>query len=904
MSDPSNPTSSELRERWAREVRERLSTLRLPPAREAEIVDELSQHLDDRYRELIAGGASSEEAARAALADFRSGNVLAQQMASLRQAQAAPVVTPGGPGGHFVGGLGQDLRYAARTYWKQPGFAAASVLTLALGIGATTAIFSVVYGVLLKPLPFDEPDRLVSVRQFAPHGAGTNQGRATFLTYRENQRVFEGIGAWDGAEVSVTQSGEPERVEALLVSAATLPLLRVQPALGRFFSIEDEAPGSPLRVVLTHGYWQRRFGGAANVVGRRLVIDGTPGEVVGVLPSSFTFLRTRPDVVLPMELDISAGRWISFGFQALARLKPDVTLAQANADVARMISLLPPMFRRLELQPNVRPLADDVIGNIGEILWILLAAVGVVLLIACGNVANLFLVRAEGRHQEFALRAALGANRGRIARALLAESMVLALAGGALGIALAQVATGLLRTIAPAELPRVDDIDIDATVLMFTVGVSLLSGALFGLFAVVRFGNPGTTALKEGGRSAGDAPGRRRTRNALVVGQVALALTLLIVSGLMIRTFIAMRQVDPGFVRPNEVQTFALAIPETLISDPKQAARTHERVAERLAQVPGVVSVGLSSSITMDGEDNTNAIEVEEFPLPEGRLPRLRRFKSVAPGYFETMGNPVVAGRSFTWNEIYERRHVIVISSPLAREYWGEPARALGKRIRSYPGDPWREIVGVVGEERDDGLNQPATAIAYWPMLNETYRWRTMAYAVRSTRVGTPGFLGELERAVWAVDPNLPLADVLTLDEIQSRSMSQTSFALVMLGIAASIALCIGVVGIYGVIAYAAAQRTREIGVRMALGAQVGDVRRMFLRHGLALAATGIVLGIGVAVVLTRVMAAFLFGVGPMDPITYAVVSGVLAAIALLATYLPARRASRVDPVIALRAEV
>src|SRR6185503_12305015 len=328
-----------------------------------------------------------------------------------------------------------------------------------------------------------------------------------------------------------------------------------------------------------------------------------------------------------------------------------------------------------------------------------------------------------------------------------------------------------LRTIAPAELPRVDDIDIDAPVLLFTLGVSLLSGVLFGLFAVVRFGNPSTIALKEGGRSAGDAPGRRRTRNALVVGQVALALTLLIVSGLMIRTFIAMRQVDPGFVRPHEVQTFALAIPETLISDPDQAARTHERVAERLAQVPGVVSVGLSSSITMDGEDNTNAIHVEEFPVPEGTLPRLRRFKSIAPGYFETMGNPVVAGRSITWSDIYEQRPVIVISSPLAREYWGEPARALGKRIRSNPGTPWREIVGVVGEERDDGLNQDPTAIAYWPMLNETYRWRTMAYAVRSTRVGTQGFLGELERAVWAVDPNLPLADVLTLDEIQSRSM-------------------------------------------------------------------------------------------------------------------------------------
>jgi putative ABC transport system permease protein len=889
---------------WAREVRERLSSLRLPPAREAEIVDELSQHLDDRYGELIAAGMSPEDAARAALRLFQSGNVLSKQMASLQQSHAAPPLTPGAPTGHTFSDLGQDLRYAARTFWKQPGFAAAAVLTLALGIGATTAIFSVVYGVLLKPLPFEEPDRLVTVRQFAPHGAGTNHGRTTFLTYRENQQAFEAIGAWDPAEVSITQSGEPERVEALLVSAATQPLLRVQPAIGQFFSAEDEAPGSPLRVVLTHGYWQRRFAGARNVVGQRLVVDGIPGEVIGVLPSSFTFLRSRPDVVLPMELDVSAPRGISFGFQALARLKPGITLAQANADVARLISILPPIFARLELQPNVRPLADDVIGNIGEILWILLAAVGVVLLIACGNVANLFLVRAEGRHQEFALRTALGANRGRIARALLAESVVLGLAGGALGVALAQVAIALLRRIAPVELPRVDDIDIDATVLLFTLGVSLLSGTLFGLFAVVRFGDPSTAALKEGGRSAGDAPGRRRTRNALVVGQVALALTLLIVSGLMIRTFIAMRQVDPGFVRPREVQTFAIAIPSTLISDDDLAARTHERVAERLAQVPGVVSVGLSSSITMDGEDNTNAIHVEDFPVPEGQLPRLRRFKSIAPGYFETMGNHLVAGRSITWSEIYERRPVIVISSALAREYWGEPARALGKRIRSNPGTPWREIVGVVGDERDDGLNQPPTAIAYWPMLNETYRWRTMAYAVRSTRVGTSGFLRELEQAVWAVDPNLPLADVLTLEEIQSRSMAQTSFALVMLGIAASVALLIGVVGIYGVIAYAAAQRTREIGVRMALGAQTRHVRTMFLRHGLALTATGIALGIGVAVVLTRVMASFLFGVGPVDPITYAVVSVVLAAVALLATYLPARRASQVDSVIALRAEI
>jgi putative ABC transport system permease protein len=825
-------------------------------------------------------------------------------MEPLKQPPLPPAIAPGLSMGSVCRDLWQDVRQAARVFSKQPAFAAAAVLTLALGIGATTAIFSVVYGVLLKPLPFHEPERLVSLQQIAPHGAGANHGPGTYLTYRENYQVFEGIGAWDPTEVSITGGGDPERVQGLLVSASTLPLLRVQPILGRAFSAEDDTPGGPPRVILTHGYWQRRFGGAENVVGQQLIIDGRPTEVIGVLPASFKFLRTRPAIVLPLPLDVNAPRGISFGFQALARMKPGVTLAQANADVARMISLLPPTFARLELRPNVRPLATDVIRNVGQILWILLAAVGVVLLIACGNVANLFLVRAEGRHQELAVRAALGASRGRIARALLSESVVLALAGGLLGVLLAQAAIGLLRTIAPAELPRVDDIGIDWMVLLFTVSVSVLSGALCGALAVIRFGKPSITALKEGGRSASDAPGRHRTRDALVVGQIALALTLLIVSGLMIRTFLAMRQVDPGFTRPEDVQTFVLAIPASLISDPQQAARTFAGVAEQLARVPGVTSVGLSSSITMDGEDNGNYAAIEEFPDPEGTMVKLRRFKSIGPGYFETMGNRLVAGRSITWNDVYEQRPVVIISEPLAREYWGEPAKAIGKRVRgSSSRFPWREIIGVSGNERDDGLTQPPTAIVYWPLLNESYRWRTMAYAVRSTRVGAPGFVRELEQAVWSVNPNLPLATVQTLEEIQVSSMTQTSFALVMLGIAASVALLIGMVGIYGVVAYVAAQRTREIGIRMALGAQIGDVRKMFLRHGLWLTTIGIAIGIGIALMLTRVMSAFLFGVGPMDPTTYAAVSAVLAGMTLVATYLPAHRASRVDPVVALRAE-
>jgi putative ABC transport system permease protein len=604
-----------------------------------------------------------------------------------------------------------------------------------------------------------------------------------------------------------------------------------------------------------------------------------------------------------MQLDRADADGVSFGFQALGRLKPGVTLSEANADLARMIPLLPQVgFERLQLEPNVRPLAQDVFGNVGHILWILLATVGIVLLIACANVANLFLVRAEGRQQELAVRAALGASRGRIARELLSESLMLGLAGGVAGLLFALAGIGLLRRLAPATLPRVDEIGIDPVVLLFTLAISLLTGLLFGLIPVLRFGTPNATALKEGGRAASDAPVRHRTRNALVVAEVAMALVLLIVSGLMIRTFVAMRQVQPGFVRPEEVQTFRIDVPAALIADPEQMARTHDQIAERLRQVPGVSSVGLSSSITMDGEDNGNPTFVEHVHAPYDGLPPLRRFKSVAPGYFETMGNQIVAGRAITWTDIYQVRPVVVISEQLAREYWQEPSDALGKRVRNDSN--WHEIVGVVGNERDDGLNQPATAIVYWPLLNDTYQIRAMSYAVRSSLVGAPGFLRELQQAVWSVNPNLPLAAVLTLDEIQADSMAQTSFAMVMLAIAASVALLIGVVGIYGVIAYIVTQRTREIGIRMALGAQTADVRRLFLRHGLLLTGAGIALGIGVSLVLTRVMSALLFGVGPMDPITYAALSAGLAAVALLATWLPARRASRINPIAALRADM
>ena len=855
-----------------------------------EMDDEMRFHVEMEAADLVrTQGLSPQEARRRAMIAFGGMQRFREEGHDAR-------------GVRVLEDLVADLRYATRICAKRPGFAAAAVLTLALGIGATTAVSSVVYGVLLKPLAFHEPDRLVLLLHRVPDGDTRNQGPDTYLTYRDNQRAFEDIGAWDRGEVSITAPGDPERVEALEVTASLLPLLRVRPMLGRHFEEQDDDPGSALKVILTHGYWQRSYAGAPDIVGRSLQVDGRPAEVIGVLPTSFRFPRSDPAVLVPKPMQPVND--VSFDFQAVGRLKPGVTIDDANADVARMIPLLHPSYEVLEMQPHIRPLSEYVSGGIGSMLWILLAAVGLVLLIACANVANLFLVRAEGRHQELAMRTALGASRGRIARVLLTESLLLALIGGALGLALAYGAVVLLARMAPPGLPRIEEIGLDLPVLLFALVISILSGALFSLIPVLRLGKLNFVALREGGRSSGEAPGRHRTRNILVVGEIALAVVLMIGSGLLIRTVMQMREVHPGFIRPQEVQAFRLTVPQTLVSDDQAFARTLEQIAQRLGQVPGVASVGLSSSITMDGEDNSNPLYVEDVPAPAPMMTPFRRFKSVAPGYFETMGNPIVAGRSITWTDIHENRPVVVISESLAREYWQEPSRAIGERVRgTFDATPWREIVGVVGDERDDGLNQPATRMVYWPLVNDTYNERTISWAVRSSRAGTPGFVRELQQAVWAVNPDLPIAGARTLDEIRASSMARTSFAMAMLGISAGIALLLGVVGIYAVIAYVAAQRTREIGIRLALGAQIGDVRKMFLRHGAMLTAAGIALGIVAALGLTRGMSALLYGVSSMDPVTYAAVPAVLAAVALLSTYLPARRASRVDPVVALRAD-
>jgi predicted permease len=811
----------------------------------------------------------------------------------------------------------------ARRLLRAPLFAAVAILTLAVGIGANTAIFSVVNGVLLKPLPFYDPERLVGVWHTAP-GINIpllNQGPTNYFVYRDENRSFEDFALWDGAAVSITGTGEPERVQALRVTDGALGILGVAPAVGRNFTRDDDMPGAPDRLMLAHGYWQRKFGGDTTAVGRTMVVDGKPHEIIGILPEGFRFLDRTAQVFLPFRFNRAEVHVGNFSYQGIARLKPGVTIEQANADVARMLPLtverfpMPPGFTRqmfddARIGPLVRPLSQDVVGDIGQMLWILLGTVGLVLLIACANVANLFLVRAEGRQQELAIHAALGASWKRIAWELMSESMTLAVMGGAVGLGLAYAGIRMLGAIAPDGLPRIEEISIDPIVLAFTLTISLVAGVLFGVIPVLKFARPQVAgALKEGGRASSAGKARHRARNTLVVAEIALAVVLLVASGLMIRTFQAMQKVDPGFTRPEEVLTIRVSIPISLVADPIQTARTHEQIAERIAQVPGVRSVGVTSSVTMDGFDSNDPIFVEDFPTPEGRIPKMRRYKWAGPGYLETMGNRLVAGRTLDWNDAYTKAHVAVISENMAREFWKEPALALGRRIRSGPLSPWRTVVGVVGNERDDGVTKPAATIVYWPVVVEqlwtegTSVQRNLAYAIRSERSGSPTLLKEVQQAVWAVNPNLPVANVQTLEEIQAETMAQTSFALVMLSIAAGVALLLGVVGIYGVISYIAAQRTREIGIRMALGAAQRDVSGLFLRHGLVLSGIGIALGAAGSAGLTRLMASMLFGVNPLDWVTYVSVAVGLGATALLASYLPAARAARLDPSVALRAD-
>jgi predicted permease len=704
-----------------------------------------------------------------------------------------------------------------------------------------------------------------------------------------------------------------------MVTDGFLPTLRVAPALGRRFTLEDDGPGSPRRTIITYGFWQQRFDGRRDVVGRTVTVNGSLYEIIGVLPRSFAFLDTTPALLIPLGFDRATTTIMNFSYPGLARLKPGVSLEQANRDVARMIPLTPQKFppgalgptwfADARLGPDVRFLSDDAVGDVGRVLWVLMGTIGMVLLIACANVANLFLVRADSRQTELAVRAALGAGRWQIARTLLSESLALGLAGGLVGVGLAAATVCVVRATAPSALPRVADIGIEPVVLLFAAALSVSAGLLFGLLPVLRFASPRLAALRDGGRTASDGRSRNRVRSALVVVEIALALVLLVASGLMFRTFFALRQVEPGFTRGDQVMTVELSIPRAFSTNPESIVRRHQEIADRMAGIPGVRSVGMTSSVAMDGQGMSNPLLVEQFPLPEGQAVQSRRMKWISPGYFETMGTRLVAGRGLTWADVYGFAPVLVINERMARQYWKTPAEAVGKRARESALSPWREIIGVVADERQDGLAQEAPPIMYWPCMVKTffggasYAQRGLTYVIRAPRAGAPGFVDEVRHAVQAVDRNLPLAQVRTVEQIAAASMAHTSFALVMLTIAAGVSLLLGVVGIYGVVSYIAAQRTREIGIRLALGAQTGDVTSLFVRHGLGLAATGLALGVAVAAGLSSLMSSMLFGVRGTDPLTYAAVSAGLAAAVVVSAYVPSRRAARMDPIAALRSD-
>jgi putative ABC transport system permease protein len=849
----------------------------------------------------------------------------------------------------FLDSLSRDLRYAVRAMRRNPTFTVVVVLTLALGIGANTAVFSVLNSVLLKPLSYPRAEELVALRQIAPGATGSasasdalNLSPSMYLTYNENNRVFESLGVWVSTNGTATGVAEPEQVRAIGVSDGVLQSLGVAPEAGRWLMAEDQTgavrpPPSVYRaytkVMLSYGYWQRRFGGDRSVVGRTLIVDTQPKEIVGVLPRGFRIGNADADMIFPLCFDreritLAAAGAGGFTYQGVARLRPGVTIAQANADIARMIPIWmnswpeapgtsSRVYETWKIAPALRPLKEEVVGGVTDVLWVVMTTISLVMLIACANVANLLLVRAEVRQRELALRAALGAGRGRIVRGLLVESLLLGLIGGALGVGLAYAGLRLLLAIGPANLPRLGEISLDSKTFAFTAVLSLASSVLFGLIPALKYTRPRMTATLGGfGRSASVSRERHRVRNVLVVAQVAIALVLLVSAGLMIRTFQSIRTVEPGFTQPERLQLLRLFVTGPIVPDAERTTRMEEAIQNKLSSIPGVTSAAFGSAMPLEGYGpnlgvmNFGAIHTGDPRDSGSDTPPVRLFKYVSPGFFRTAGTRLIAGREITWTEVYSLRPLVVISENLARELWGTPAAAVGKRLRQDPGMPWHEVIGVVQDVHENALYEPAPPIVYWPtmsaFLNGTPKRpgaiRGVTFIVRSERIGTERFLNELRQAVWSVNANLPVSP-RTMRDVYDRSLAQTSFTLVMLAIAASMALLLGVVGIYGVISYAVTQRRREIGIRAALGGQQGELKRMFVRHGLALAGVGVAIGLGAAAGLTRLMSMLLYGITPLDPITYAAGPVILVIATVLASYLPARRAVSVDPVEALRSE-
>jgi len=804
----------------------------------------------------------------------------------------------------------QDLRYGARTFLKQPGFTLIAVITLALGVGANAAIFSVANMALLRPLPYQNPDELVMVWETAPKlGFPHNDvAPANFIDWRDQNRVFTQIAAFGGASLSLTGQGEPERIEGERVSASLFPLLGVAPALGRVFTEQEDRSGAQSVIVLSHSLWQRRFGGDTGLIGQSLTLNNHPYTVVGVMPAHFRFPGREQEFWVPMafEPDEAAGRGDHY-LSVVARLKPGVTRRQAQAEMDAIAARLLQQYPRTNTDQGVAlvQLHEEFAGAIRKPLLILMGVVGFVLLIACANLTNLLLARATQRASELTIRAALGASRMRLIRQLLTESVLLALSGGAVGALLAIWGVDLLETLVPENLAQARGVVMDWRVFGFSGAVSLLTGVLFGLAPALQISKLNLTeALKEGGRSGAGSGSRGRLRGALVIGEIALSLVLLTGAGLMIKSFYRLTGVDTGF-QPDKSLTMRMHLSGEKYGDSVKRRTFYDHMLQQVQSIPGVQSAGVITQLplTTQGLSFTFSLEGQP-PTPASNLP-LAVFRVISQDYFRAMGVPLLRGRSFTPQDSADAQAVVVINRTMAERFW-PGQEALGKRFKIGASDnpnPLMMVVGVVGDVRQSSLDQTLKPEIYVSHLQDR-RFFAIPRDLVVRTTGDPLAMAAAVRAeIWELDKELPLYQVRTMEQILSASVVGQRFNMLLLTVFAALALLLAAVGIYGLMSYATAQRAREIGVRLALGARASDVLRLVMKQGLILTVSGVAIGLAGAFALTRLMTGLLFGVSATDPSTFTLIAALLTLVALAACWIPARRAARVDPMVALRCE-
>ena len=797
----------------------------------------------------------------------------------------------------------KDIRYGLRSLLKRPGFTVIALIALALGIGANTAIFSLVNAVVLQPLPYPEPDELVWMwGNIRNAGNRASVSPLDFLDFRSQNKTFEQFAASGSLPGSgnLTGSGEPERLTVSLVTGNYFDAFGVRPALGRGFSLQNEKPGQDQVIVLSHAFWQKRFGGDPSIVNKTIVLDGKACEVIGVMPADVV-LPQPADLWVPMNFDVDPGmkqRKAHF-LRPIGRLKQGVTLAQAQADTDIIAAQLEQLYPESNTGWNLRlvPLREQLVGGTRATLFILFGAVGLVLLIACANVANLLMVRAAARQREIALRTALGASRFRIARQMITESLLLAIIGGALGALLATWGMQLLVRLSEDSIPRTANVRIDATVLAFTFLISLVTGVLFGLAPALRTVKVNLIdSLKDGLRGAGESALRNRTRSLLVVFESALAVMLLIGAGLLVRSLIALQNVDPGF-DPNNVLTLRIDLPRQKYDTPEKTSNFFSQLETRVAGLPGVEAVGFVTELPMSGQLNDMPFSIEGRPVASMSQGFGADFRRVNQDYFNALRIPLLRGRNFTEQEVRQSAKVILVSQQLVDQVLPNE-EPLGKRLVMAMGGVPFEIIGVVGDIRHNSLGSPALPAMYMPSLEPTRK-----NLVIRTQVDPLSIVGGVRKEVQALDPDQPIAAVRTMDDWVTRSTATPRYRTTLLGLFAVLAMILAATGIYGVMSYSVTQRTHEIGVRMALGARRLDVLKLVVRQGMLLTLVGVALGLAGAFALTRVMSTLLFGVTAKDPLTFGVVAALLIAVAFLACFVPARRATKVDPLTALRYE-